>query len=1850
MLSYRELPRDVPIPNDSADQVFQQLVEDATAFQLEPRPETASEPVVDPPQESPSTPGGADTGPDLGVADAGPPVALTDQGPAQGGHEEQQEVAYVLEPDGTLTLVSGGQRPDESPDGPTAALQAGADSTSQSMEAPPANAAQMTAAESPIAPGRSPDHAALEARVPGETGSASVASPSEAPADPPEVAEEPSIPVDSGQVLFDLGHKPPQSEQKPVGDGTLPTACSVSELAQRLERLHRGQRRHLEEAGVNRLHLAFGFLRWRDSAESTVPHLAPLVLVPVHLVREPHEGNDAYRVVYRGEGVDINHALSEKLRRDLAITLPGLSEGQSPESFWKDVEASVIDHASEGWSVVPDLVLAEFPVEGQAFWYDLEPSHWPTQSPLLDRAVVRRVLLGPGNGGTPPEELTRHYDLDTLKGDQTLPTLTLVRDADPFQHAVLVDGLGKTEGLVVEGAPGCGKSQTITNLIASAMGGGKSVLFVAQKRAALEVVQRRLGEAGLGPFCLDFSGSNTGNEALLESLRERLAHTVAPPAGFDQRLQELNAARQELVAVSTALSEPTGPEGLPLHDVVWHVEQLRRELPDDFTPVSAPDAGQLDKAAYQRLRDGIDELGKAWSAVPKQAVKAWQGFVPGGYRASHRGAVEESLKQGLAAIDKTNAWLSTEEVAPVASQLRDTRCLVQLGGLDPATALSPLPTGAAAAVVHKLVHAGLFAEFKELLQRLTEYQNAVKGVDRLFDFNSEQAETHAKILHDKAKLLAGKLCSESVLLADLPKEVEQLKGIIDYVDSLPKLAEPVIRLLGRPAETLEVYALVADEGEKLASGPGELWLHANPGHAKPIAAERLTAALDERDNLSRFAEAALGMFALERTPDPDALKWAYRTVQQGKNLFGPKSTEYKRAVDLIRSTLKKGGDFSNKPKFLKALESFIQYCEWCQEFEHSEFYRESFGFLFKGMDSNWGAMERLVQFSQGLRKKLGDGEAERILSDWEGHTRAMGRARGALLEAVNKTRQYKVGRDLPEDIWRQPVVQLADSLRQWLSQVEGAIEAVRQPWCNGRVTLAEALEAVTGYQRAKKFEQIVRSHAAFGPLLAQHWKGAATKPETLEAGMSWVDACLKQEGMDLNLLRWLMPTEQGVSRQRLDALLDRVTEFRTVLNRQYGQLKQLGDLKLRYWLGTEDPSLEGFKGKLSACLETLESLPSMARLRSLHGELGSHGYGALVQLVTSGRLAGQQCGLSLEYSVYAALLKQKMSANPLLASFAAESYEKLRERFAALDGELLAASGQFLAARLRKLPVPAGVDHGPVNAFSEKGLLEHEMAKTSHRSPVRQLFSRAPQALRALKPCFLMSSFAVSQYLPADQTPFDLVILDEASQLLPEAVLGAMARGRKVVVFGDSKQLQPIALANSASTGGQAPRSILDVCLQSFPRRCLRRHYRSLNPALIRFCNEHFYANELSVPAIPRGSSWQTAIKATVVENGRCVNGRNQNEAAVVIANVIHHFRHRPHQSLGVVTFGERQAELIHKLLDKRRAQSEDVDQLFLGSRAAEPLFVKDVGQVQGDERDVIFLSTTLGPDEAEGAQPDWRALNVAATRGRQRIEIFSSIRPPQGDAQPGAESGAPSLSDYVRYVTSGQLQSAPAVAQRSPRSAVEQTLVEVIEESGFKVSAGVGPAGLAVDLGVASADRPDHYLLGVMFDGPGYHAAQSIRDRDRQRPSLLQDRGWVLHRVWSASWYRTYDAEVERLRQALAGCGQQEAAFAGGASDNAEDAEAPAAADCAGEPAIVEQGPELAAALERFWEKNIQPHLPDRATSILSTRIMERIAAALPRTAAEWESAVPAEFRSDLDARQLVFLDDILAVVADHA
>ncbi len=1897
LLSYRELARDVAVLNQTPDQVFQQLVEMGGSFYLEPGPETAVAP-----EEAPAEPAAensaeetvnATEGP---VASAGPDAAASPDSelgsgaaPIEAEAAEPEELAYVLEPDGTLALVSPAT---ESASPPAEPPSGGNDEVDGSaLQAPVAEATVAAAAasepsqtlslESPVQEtartaggSRTPEAAApasappqtldLEppaqdaARTVGGSSAPEAAAPAIAPPEQAATASELPLPPDGGQVLFDLSPKPQGPQQEPITDGCLQTPLPARQFARRLGGLYRAQQRAAEETGVNRLHLAFGFLRWREGSESPVPHLAPLVLVPVHLETERRDDGEVYQVVYRGEGTNTNHALAEKLRHELAITLPVFSEGQAPEAFWREVEASVIDHAAEGWGVVPNLVLAEFPVDGQSFWYDLEPSHWPTRNPLLDRAPVRRMLLDQGDHEQRPGELTQRHDLDVADSAGNAPSLTLVRDADPYQHAALVDALQQKEGLVVEGPPGSGKSQTITNLIAAALGEGKSVLFVAQKRAALEVVQRRLAEVGLDPFCLELHGRKSGNKALLESLRERLAQTGMPPGGLERRRQELAALRQELVAVSGALSEPTGPEALPLHDVLWRQESLRRALPKDFAPLPAPDAGRLDQASFKKLRTAFDQLGAAWAAIPKQAAKAWQGFVPTNYQESQRAAVEDSLRQVLAAVDETTAWLNTEEVAPVAAQLRDTRCLVQLGGLDLAAILPPLPDPAVAAVVHKLVHSGLFSEFKELLVKLTDFRAAVKAVDRVFDYQSDQAQSHAETLHKQARLLVGKLCGESVLLADLPKEVEQLKGIIESLESLPKLVEPVVKLQGGSATTLEVYAMLADEAEKLASGPGELLLHANPGHAKPLAAERLAAAIEERDNLTRFAQAALGMFALERMPDPDALKWAYRTLQQGKNLFGPKSAEYKRAVDLIRSTLKKGGDFSNKPKFHKSLESFIQYCEWCQELEHSEFYRESFGFLFKGMDSNWNAMERLVQFSQGLRQKLGDAETERILSDWEGHTRSMGRVRSTLLEAVNRIRQYKVGRDLPESLWRQPVTEMVEGFRQWLAQVNAAIDAIRQPWCNGRVALAEALGAAEGYQRARDSEKVVRKHPAFEPLLAGQWKGAATEPEGLEAGMAWVDACLRVEGMDLNLLRWLTPTEQGLSQQRLSALMRRVTEFRTVLNRQYAQLKQLGEIKLRYWLGTDDPTLAGFKAKVSTCLDTLDSLPSMARWRSLHGEVSNRGYGALVQAITSGRLAGEQCGLGCEYSVYAALLEQKIAANPVLASFTPDRYEKLRQRFAGIDREILAIGGQLITARLRKLPVPAGVDHGPVNAFSEKGLLSHELGKTAHYIPVRQLLSRAPNALKALKPCFMMSPFAVAQYLPADQVQFDLVIFDEASQLWPEVALGAMARGTKVVVFGDAKQLPPSPLpaaaggADPQSAAGDALPSVFDVCLRKFPRRRLRRHYRSRHEQLFRFCHEQFYGADLSIPSSPRGPAPQQGVAVTFVEEASCANGRNPGEAEAVVEDVINHYQRRPDRSLGVVAFSEHQADTIDTLLASRRAQARDVDRLFADSTAAEPLFIKSLGQVQGDERDVIFISATYGPDGAGSAQLDWRAVNVAATRGRERVQVFSSLKPTETLGQEAMSGGIQALRAYLEHVRAGQGHGPVPRAARAPESDAERTIAEAVEALGYRVIPGVGPGDLSVDLGVVHPDRPHQYLLGIMCDGAGYHSGTSVRERDRLRPALLKANGWVLHHVWSVCWYRSRDAEMKRLEQAIEACLKGEHASVSGQVE-AEDDE-PASVFKAGAGLSTrneaEESQALTDALERFWEENIKPHLPERESSILSAGIIERVVAAMPLTAAEWQAAVPGELRSRMDSRQTVFLDDILAVIADHA
>jgi very-short-patch-repair endonuclease len=452
-------------------------------------------------------------------------------------------------------------------------------------------------------------------------------------------------------------------------------------------------------------------------------------------------------------------------------------------------------------------------------------------------------------------------------------------------------------------------------------------------------------------------------------------------------------------------------------------------------------------------------------------------------------------------------------------------------------------------------------------------------------------------------------------------------------------------------------------------------------------------------------------------------------------------------------------------------------------------------------------------------------------------------------------------------------------------------------------------------------------------------------------------------------------------------------------------------------------------------------------------------------------------------------------------------------------------------------------------------LLNHLIPQQRPRVSVRKLLLRARGAVQALKPCLMMGPQAVAQFLDPTGMKFDLVIMDEASQLRPEEAIGAIARGSQLVVVGDPKQLPPTAFFTRQNEAGEEvdeyttteAESILDICLANFrPSRSLRWHYRSRHHSLIAFSNQHFYKGKLVVCPSPYGQNPRLGVRATYLAHAVYENQTNLVEAQRVVDAVVEHIRMRPTESLGVVTLNMKQRDLISELLDERLTampEADDYKVRWLDERQA--LFVKNLENVQGDERDCIVVSTTFGhPPGASvvrqnfgpiSRQGGWRRLNVLFTRARQSISIYTSLRPEDIVIDGSTPEGTKALRNYLEYARSGLLET-PEQTEHEPDSDFEIAIMNVLRSMGYEVTPQLGVSGFRIDIGVKHPDHPSAYLAAIECDGAQYHSAQSARDRDRIRQEILESQGWRgrIWRIWSTDWFRGATQEIAKLKSFL--------------------------------------------------------------------------------------------------------------------
>jgi very-short-patch-repair endonuclease len=876
-------------------------------------------------------------------------------------------------------------------------------------------------------------------------------------------------------------------------------------------------------------------------------------------------------------------------------------------------------------------------------------------------------------------------------------------------------------------------------------------------------------------------------------------------------------------------------------------------------------------------------------------------------------------------------------------------------------------------------------------------------------------------------------------------------------------------------------------------------------------------------------------------------------------LFG---AGYREGVKVYRR-LARGGAKAPHGQMSAALRNIAEHLQSEARFNGNAIYREIFGIHFRGVESQWQGLNTISLWYKQVFVGLPQHQVH-----CEPFRRLVFTARVEHLKAVkanlNSTREFR--ESLQQVVSRienwvraipsQRSLMLSGSLDEIItglqnlgSELGAAMESFERASINGNVLAQDVRNILPVATQCRSAISAVESGADARALIGAGYKGVYTGIAPIRATLQFARS-ISAGGLPSTAAEWLLHQEYASRLAELRAWLGDVKECAAKLHSLPGQLAALSGAAS--WGDLADGSWGSLHARAQFALQNREELTSWNHFLRVRVKSKESGLDRLTALADAGALQSHEICPAFRFAFYNTLARSIFTGHAELSQVTGLTQEQLQHQFAAADREAIRLYRERAAAAIDQRPVPLGIRSGPIGSWTDMALIQHEIGKQTRHIPIRQLIQRSAEALLALKPCFMMGPLSVAQYLAPGQLKFDLVVMDEASQLRPEDAIGSLARAAQIVIVGDPKQLPPTSffqrvtldpeddIAGDDRSAVEDGESILDVASTMFqPVRRLRWHYRSRHHSLIAFSNNEFYERDLIIFPSAYHDHPSLGVKHRFVPDGIFEGRRNAREAQVVAEAVLQHMRQHPDESLGVVTLNFDQCELIEELLDKQ-LRDDPVASAYQEKMAGgqEKLFIKNLENVQGDERDVIFISTTYGPD-ARGNQyqrfgpingpQGHRRLNVLFTRSKKRIVVFTSLDPDRIQTSNNSSWGVRALKQYLIFARTGILQQADDGVEQAAND-FECSVGAVLKENGHEVVPQVGVAGFFIDLGVKHPSKPGSFLLGIECDGASYHSARSARDRDRLRQEILENLGWKMYRIWSTDWFKSRDSESKKL------------------------------------------------------------------------------------------------------------------------
>lgn len=1603
----------------------------------------------------------------------------------------------------------------------------------------------------------------------------------------------------------------PNAEDEPepfVVLGDLKADCPPIELQRRLRNLHRRAKEWKDEQGLNVLFLALGSLKWVDDGDQEA--VAPVLLVPCKLDRP--SPRDPFTLELEEDVPLPNSTLGRKLE-DFGIKLPD-SEGELEVAQYLADVRRIVAHRPD-WSVREDSFLGIFAYSKLAMWRDLDTVRVAnTKHPI--------VLAMAGKSSAEAEPAGPSAFPDQIPGDLSGAALDDVLDVRD-QFAVLpadysqllaITSANSGANLVVHGPPGTGKSQTIANMIASAMAHGKSVLFVSEKTAALDVVKRRLEDKGLGVFCLDLHGER-GNKSNVYKQLQNSVDDLRASTQTDFDYAALAERRRKLNSVVRALHQVRQPFGRTIFQVQGRFASLQ-EAP--HVPLQIEDIGNLDQARMASIVSTCDRVGLRRREFEEHKTSRW--------RVLRSGRPSLELTNKIRA-DMTKLASSVETVlaaGSLASQKVGLQTPIGLGDVDRVRAVARHLTNAGG-ILKSWLEPGsaLRANAKQQqgldFDRLSRSRVLAKAFGTVPDWDYPELGRRFVLTKEErqaiARVVDGSWSRRLVIqVGPDSQSIRRLADVADRVNDLSsELGVILATLLDGALRTARELQLLAARIARVAPVPGR-WL-------EPRGREEVAATVSSLRTLSEEIDKAEARLFSEFEPIvmdrvDEELVVRFRTIHQSfwKRLF---DSSYRRDRNVLRSArLNKGKfPFSSEIDAVECI-AHLRRCriQWAGREQEAV---EILGPRFQGRKTSWDSVARDLQEIDLLVASAGNPATKRLLTGNEDvlRVRQLADDLNTMVDDLVSAADQGLSSDLIRRV-RDGTIDLrtmasdARKATAAIERFEGVVSDTLGKISAHKVESVEELRdlLIAGAELRDVENRQLAGGTSLGEDFGEHFRGFNTDWLRILERLDWIDELKRilPDGMPQEL------ADQAVT--PMDA-----QEYRSTAERLAGVLDQVrstvSDLGSDYDFHSDrrfDVDRAELREIRELCGELIDDadaasdwLSYRTAVAGLEGSVGSAAVDAIRGLTPDSSMVRP----IVERSVLASWLDWVYDQEPALVGFTSLEQDQLIVDFKELDERLAAAAA--LEVRRRAFSKYPNLQTAAVRA-SELGVLRGELSKRRRQWPVRKLFGNVPRLIQALKPCFFVSPLAVSQYLPFSQDQantlmFDLVIFDEASQVFPEDAIPAILRGKQTILAGDRKQLPPSNFwRNSTEESSleddddsdettrnqlEGRESVLDAGVglvgSGFNEVHLNVHYRSRHESLIRFSNHHFYDDRLlTFPSPGIDDDW-LGIHDHHVPDGRYDAGAtrtNRAEAEAVVDQVFEHMRTRPiGESLGVVALSRAQADLIETLIDERRILERDVDERFK-DRPDEPFFVKNLESVQGDERDRMIISIGYGPTTASGAVPNRfgplnneggeRRLNVAVTRARLRVDLFHSLRPQDITSQ---QPGPRLLRRYIEYAANPvQAFETQAVVHGAADddNPFEDAVERAIVARGYRVARQVGVAGYKIDLAIQSEDG-SKYDLGIECDGRTYHSAPAARDRDSLRQKVLEGLGWRLHRIWSTAWIRNHQLELSRLESALT------AARAGSPSPAVSDPPRPQVEPAKQVPA---QGPQP--------EQSARPHL----------------------------------------------------------